>query len=115
MMRAWRNILRTIRIGAGRGFLPGGVAADVSHNPDTLQNGLNPYTIEKKNLPLRAFGAVAVVTYIKKYRQTLDTSKFFNEDDTEVSTQDASGSHLRCTGIWVRHGDLCTGSRAVGE
>jgi hypothetical protein len=57
-------------------------------------------TIEKKNVQVRVFGDTAVVTYIKKYRQTPDTSKFFDEDDTDVFTRDASsGWHLRFTKI----------------
>jgi hypothetical protein len=55
--------------------------------------------IEKKHLQVRVFGDTAVVTYIKKYRQTPDTSKFFDEDDTDVFTRDASGWHLRFTRI----------------
>jgi hypothetical protein len=56
-------------------------------------------TIEKKHLQVRVFGDTAVVTYIKKYRQAPDTSKFFDEDDTDVFTRDASGWHLRFTKI----------------
>ena len=60
---------------------------------------ISPYTIEKKHVQVRVFGDTAVVTYIKKYRQTSDTSKFFDEDDTDVFTRDASGWHLRFTKI----------------
>ena len=56
-------------------------------------------TIEKKHVQVRVFGDTAVVTYIKKYRQTPDTSNFFAEDDTDVFTRDASGWHLRFTKI----------------
>ena len=56
-------------------------------------------TIEKKHVQVRVFGDTAVVTYIKKYRQTPDTSKFFDQDDTDVFTRDASGWHLRFTKI----------------
>ena len=63
--------------------------------PDT-----NPYTVEKRNLQVRVFGDTAVVTYIKEYRQTPDPSKFFNEDDTDVFTRDASGWHLHYTRIY---------------
>src|SRR6266403_1665931 len=38
-------------------------------------NGPNPYTIEKKEVRVDLFGDTAVVTYIKEYRQTADTSK----------------------------------------
>src|SRR5215467_7862250 len=60
----------------------------------------NPYTIEKKNLQVRIFGDAAVVTYIKEYRQSPDISKFFQEDDTDVFTRDASGWHLHYTRIY---------------
>jgi len=56
-------------------------------------------TIEKKHVQVRVFGDTAVVTYIKKYRQAPDTSKFFDEDDTDVFTRDASGWRLRFTKI----------------
>jgi|SRR5215467_3398592 len=61
---------------------------------------VNPYTIEKKNLEVRVFGDTAVVTYVKEYRQTPDISKFFQEDDTDVFTRDASGWHLHYTRIY---------------
>ena len=60
---------------------------------------ISPYTIEKKHVQVRVFGNTAVVTYIKKYHQTSDTSKFFDEDDTDIFTRDASGWHLRFTKI----------------
>jgi hypothetical protein len=60
----------------------------------------NPYTIEKKDLQVRVFGDTAVVTYIKEYRQTPDTSKFFSEDDTDVFTRDVSGWQLHYTRIY---------------
>jgi len=72
---------------------------NVKHNLDTHENGINPYTIEKKNVLVRVFGDTAVVTYTKEYRQTSDTSKFFGEDDTDVFTRDGSGWHLRFTKI----------------
>jgi ketosteroid isomerase-like protein len=71
--------------------------ANVKSNLDTHENGINPYTIEKRNLVVRVFGDTAVVTYIKEYRQTPDTTKFFNEDDTDVFTRDSAGWHLRFT------------------
>jgi len=60
-------------------------------------NGLNPYTIQKRDVQVHVFGDTAVVTYIKEYRQTPDPSKFFGEDDTDVFTRDTSGWHLRFT------------------
>lgn len=69
----------------------------VKHNFEAHQNGPNPYKIEKKNMKVYVFGDTAVVSYIKEYRQTPDTAKFFDEDDTDVFTRDASGWHLRLT------------------
>jgi hypothetical protein len=48
-------------------------------------NGPNPYTIKKKNLRVDLFGDTAVVTYIKEYRQTPDTAKVYDEDNTMSS------------------------------
>jgi ketosteroid isomerase-like protein len=56
----------------------------VRNNLAAHGNGPSPYTIEKKNMQVYIFGDIAVVTYIKEYRQTLDTTKFFDEDDTDV-------------------------------
>ena len=47
-------------------------------------NGPSPVTIEKKNMAVYLFGDTAVVTYTKEYRQTRDTTKFVDEDDTDV-------------------------------
>jgi len=72
---------------------------NVKRNLDTHENGINPYTIEKKQVQIHVFGDTAVVTLIKEYRQTPDTTKFFAEEDTDVFTRDASGWHLRFTKI----------------
>jgi len=72
---------------------------NMKHNLDSHENGINPYTIDKKNVLVRVFGEMAVVTYVKEYRQIPDTSKFFGEDDTDVFTRDTSGWHLRFTKI----------------
>ena len=72
---------------------------NVKRNLETHESGINPYTIEKRNMNVHLFGDTAVVTYIKEYRQTPDTSKFFNEDDTDVFTRDATGWHLRLTKV----------------
>ena len=72
---------------------------NVKRNLDTHENGVNPYTIEKKKVQVHVFGDTAVVTLIKEYRQTPDTTKFFAEEDTDVFTRDASGWHLRFTKI----------------
>jgi hypothetical protein len=37
--------------------------------------------------------------YVKEYRQTPDTTKFFNEDDTDVFTREAGGWRLRFTKV----------------
>jgi hypothetical protein len=72
---------------------------NVKRNLETHDNGPSPYTIEKKNMRVDLFGATAVVTYIKEYRQTLDTTKFFDEDDTDVFTREAHGWRLRLTKV----------------
>jgi len=72
---------------------------NIKHNFVTHENGVNPYTIEKKNVQVRVFGDTAVVTYIKEYRQNPDTTKFFNEDDTDVFTREAGGWRLRFTKV----------------
>ena len=54
-------------------------------------NGPSPVTIEKKNMVVYLFGDTAVVTYIKEYRQTRDTTKFFDEDYTDVFKRGAKG------------------------
>jgi ketosteroid isomerase-like protein len=71
----------------------------VKRNLAAHENGVNPYTIEKQKMQIHIFGDTAVVTYVKEYRQTPDTSKFFNEDDTDVFTRTASGWILRFTKI----------------
>jgi len=65
----------------------------------THERSVNPYTIEKKNMQVHVFGDTAVVTYVKEYRQTPDTTKFFNEDDTDVFTREAGGWRLRFTKV----------------
>lgn len=42
-------------------------------------------------MQVHLFGDIAVVTYIKEYRQTADTSQFFDEDDTDVFKRSARG------------------------
>ena len=54
-------------------------------------NGPSPVTIEKKNMVVYLFGDTAVVTYIKEYRQTRDTTKFFDEDTTDVFKRGTKG------------------------
>jgi ketosteroid isomerase-like protein len=72
---------------------------NVKQNFATHENGVNPYTIEKKNLQVHIFGNTAVVTYVKEYRQTPDTTKGFSEDDTDVFVRDAGRWRVRFTKI----------------
>src|SRR5256885_6753810 len=72
---------------------------NVKRNSATHENGVNPYAIEKQNMQVHVFADTAVVTYLKEYRQTPDTTKFFNEDDTDVFTRTPNGWLLRFTKI----------------
>jgi hypothetical protein len=54
-------------------------------------NGPSPVTIEKKNMVVYLFGDTAVVTYIKEYRQTRDTTKFSDEDITDMLKRGTKG------------------------
>jgi hypothetical protein len=54
-------------------------------------NGPSPVTIEKKNMVVYLFGDTAVVTYIKEYRQTRDTTKFTDEDITDMFKRGTKG------------------------
>jgi hypothetical protein len=54
-------------------------------------NGPSPVTIEKKNMVVYLFGDTAVVTYIKEYRQTRDTTKFSDEDITDMFKRGTKG------------------------
>jgi ketosteroid isomerase-like protein len=54
-------------------------------------NGPSPYTIEKKDMQVYLFGDTAVVSYVKEYRQTPDTTKVLEEDVTDVFTRSAKG------------------------
>ena len=62
-------------------------------------NGPNPYTIEKKNMRVDLFGDTAVVTYVKEYRQTPDTTRVYDEDNTDVFTRSLKGWRLRLTKV----------------
>jgi ketosteroid isomerase-like protein len=86
-------------VGPARNLSKKEFVQNVKHNLDRHENGINPYTIEKKDVQVRVFGNTAVVTYIKEYRQTPDTSKFVGEDDTDVFTRDSSGWHPQFTKI----------------
>ena len=45
------------------------------------------------------FGDTAVVTYIKEYRQMPDTTKVYDEDNTDVFTRSSKGWRLRLTKV----------------
>lgn len=62
-------------------------------------NGPNPYTIEKNNMRVDLFGDTAIVTYIKEYRQTADTTKVYDQDNTDVFTRSSKGWRLRLTKV----------------
>lgn len=68
-----------------------GLEEGVKHSFTAHGNGPNPYTIERKDMQVYLFGDTAVVTYVKEYRQTPDTSKFIYEDTTDVFKKDAKG------------------------
>jgi hypothetical protein len=71
----------------------------VKDNYEAHGNGPNPYTIEKKNMVVYLFGDIAVVTYIKEYRQTPDTTKFFDENNTDVFKRGTKGWLLQFSKI----------------
>lgn len=64
---------------------------NVKRNFSNHGNGPSPFTIEKKNMRVYLFADTAVVTYIKEYRQMLDTTKFFDQDVTDVFTRNSKG------------------------
>jgi ketosteroid isomerase-like protein len=72
---------------------------NVKQNFATHENGVNPHTIEKKNLQVYIFGKTAVVTYVEEYHQTPDTKKDFSEDVTDVFMRDAGRWRVRFTKI----------------
>ncbi len=91
-----------LRVLSKRQFLQNVKTNGATHGFSTSQSSggsVNPYVIEKKNMEFHLFGDTAIVTYVKVYRQSLDASKFFHEDDTDVFTRDAGGWHLRFTKI----------------
>ena len=58
-------------------------------------------------MKVHLFSDSAVVTYIKEYRQTPDTTDFVDEDHTDVFTRDAPGWHLCLTKKFFRSGASC--------
>ena len=70
---------------------------NVKRNFANHGHGPNPYTIEKKNMRVYLFADTAVVTYIKEYRQALDTTKFFDQDVIDVFARSPKGWLLHFT------------------
>jgi ketosteroid isomerase-like protein len=70
---------------------------NVKQNFATHENGINPYTIEKKNIQIYIFGDTAVATYLKEYRQIGESSHAFTEDDTDILTRAPNGWVIRMT------------------
>jgi len=64
-----------IYLGPARVLSKSEFVENVRLNFITHERGVNPYTIENKNMQVHVFGDTAVVTYVKEYRQTPDTTK----------------------------------------
>ena len=96
----WTDLLADdwILLGNKKSLTKTELQANVKQN-FAAHNGPNPYTIEKKDMRVDLFGDTAVVTYIKEYRQTADTTKVHDEDNTDVFTRSSKGWRLRLTKI----------------
>ena len=96
----WTDLLADdwVLLGNNKNLTKTELLANVKQN-FAAHNGPNPYTIEKKNIRVDLFGDTAVVTYTKEYRQTPDTTKFFDEDNTDVFTRSSNGWRLRLTKV----------------
>jgi len=95
----WTDLLADDWVGLGANVLTKSeLQANVKQN-FAAHNGPNPYTIEKKNMRVDLFGDTAVVTCIKEYRQTADTTKVYGEDNTDVFTRSSKGWRLRLTKV----------------
>ncbi len=70
---------------------------NVKRNFVTQENGINPYTIEKKDMQIYVFGDTAVATYLKEYRQIGESAHAFTEDDTDILTRTQNGWVIRMT------------------
>jgi len=70
---------------------------NVKRNFATHENGINPYTIEKKDMQIYVFGDTAVATYLKEYRQIGESAHAFTEDDTDILTRTQNGWVIRMT------------------
>lgn len=84
---------------SGKKVLSKQVEEAVKNNLVAHGNAPSPYTIEKNSMQVYLFGDTAVVTYIKEYRQTPDTTKFFDEDDTDFFKRGPRGWLLRFSKI----------------
>jgi hypothetical protein len=87
-----------VLLGATKVLTKNELQANVKQNL-AAHNGPNPYTIEKNNMRVDLFGDTAVVTYIKEYRQTADTTKVYDQDNTEVFTRSSKGWRIQLTKV----------------
>jgi ketosteroid isomerase-like protein len=96
----WTDLLADdwVLLGNNKNLTKTELQANVKQN-FAAHNGPNPYTIEKKNMRVDLFGDTAVVTYIKEYRQTADTTKVHDEDNTDVFTRSSKGWRVRLSKI----------------
>jgi len=96
----WTDLLADdwVLLGGTKVLAKSELQANVKQN-FAAHNGPNPYTIEKNNMRVDLFGDTAVVTYIKEYRQTPDTTKVYDEDNTDVFTRSSKGWRLRLTKV----------------
>jgi ketosteroid isomerase-like protein len=96
----WTDLLADdwVLLGNNKNLTKSDLQANVKQN-FAAHNGPNPYTIEKENMRVDLFGDTAVVTYIKEYRQTADTTKVHDEDNTDVFTRSSKGWRLRLTKV----------------
>lgn len=96
----WTDLLADdwVLLGGTKVLTKSELQANVKQN-FAAHNGPNPYTIEKNNLRVDLFADTAVVTYIKEYRQTADTTKVYDQDNTDVFTRSSKGWRLRLTKV----------------
>ena len=100
-----RNDVSMMRLFSDDYVIAGGVKAltkkqfeeNIKNNFATHENGINPYTIEKKNMQVYVFGDTAVATYLKEYKQIGDASHAFTEDDTDILTRSPHSWVIRMT------------------
>jgi Domain of unknown function (DUF4440) len=99
---SWANLLADdwVLLGGTKVLTKSELQANLKQN-FAGHNGPNPYTIEKNNMRVDLFGDTAVVTYIKEYRQTADTTRVYDQDNTDVITRSSKGWRLRLTKVSV--------------